>query len=78
MLAAANIPHLHSRPTITALDTVLGKPVESPHSSSFWLNVGIAVALVALGGIFAGLTLGCVPFPRILFWEEEEEEEERK
>lgn len=60
VLAAANIPHLHSRPTIAALDTVLGKPQESPGGGSFWMNVGIAVALVALGGIFAGLTLGCV------------------
>lgn len=62
VLAAANIPHLHSRPTIAALDTVLGKPQENPGSGSFWMNVGIAVALVALGGIFAGLTLGCVSF----------------
>lgn len=60
VLAAANIPHLHSRPTITALDTVLGKPEEIHGGGSFWMNVGIAVALVALGGIFAGLTLGYV------------------
>lgn len=60
MLAAANIPHLHSRPTTTALDAILGKPQESPSGGSFWMNVGIAVALVALGGIFAGLTLGYV------------------
>lgn len=57
VLAAANIPHLHPRP---ALDAVLGKPEENPGSGSFWMNVGIAVALVALGGIFAGLTLGYV------------------
>lgn len=58
MLVAANIPHLHSRPT--GLDAVLGKREESPQSASFWMNVGIAFALVVLGGIFAGLTLGYV------------------
>lgn len=61
VLVAANIPHLHSRPT-SGLDAILGKREESPESSSFWMNVGVAVVLVALGGIFAGLTLGYVSY----------------
>lgn len=57
VLIASSIPRL--RPRDASLP-FLGKREfeESPNSPDFWMNVGIAFALVVLGGIFAGLTLG--------------------
>lgn len=33
---------------------------KSPDDASLWLYLGIAIALVLAGGIFAGLTIACV------------------
>lgn len=59
VLIAGSIPRLRLRDGNIPL---LGKREfeESPNSPDFWMNVGIAFALVVLGGIFAGLTLGYV------------------
>jgi len=51
LLLTTSLPRLHSYP--------LSKREQGdPESSGFWVNVGVAVLLVLLGGIFAGLTLG--------------------
>ncbi|KAH0614769.1 uncharacterized protein H6S33_000405 [Morchella sextelata] len=57
VLIAGSIPRLRPRDGNIPF---LGKREfeESPNSPDFWMNVGIAFALVVLGGIFAGLTLG--------------------
>lgn len=33
-------------------------PAQPVNEAEFWINAGIAMALVVLGGLFAGLTLG--------------------
>ncbi|TGZ78448.1 DUF21-domain-containing protein [Ascodesmis nigricans] len=64
LMLAAQIPALHSLPTSSSPllshsgDDGGNELGESPKSSEFWINVGIAFFLVVLGGIFAGLTLG--------------------
>lgn len=39
-------------------NTAEATPSYGEDSSSFWVNMGVSIALVLLGGIFAGLTLG--------------------
>jgi hypothetical protein len=64
-MAAANLPRfVHSRPTFAPLDAVKDASVfvndeeGNAQQPGLWLYFGVAVALVALGGMFAGLTLG--------------------
>lgn len=51
LLLTTSLPRLHSHP-------LYRREKSDPESSGFWINVGIALLLVLLGGIFAGLTLG--------------------
>ncbi len=62
-MLAANLPRMHSHPVVENAfkdDQVDVAFIDKP---SFWAYVGTAVVLVLLGGIFAGLTLGCVHEP---------------
>lgn len=43
---------------LTKQNTAEATPRYNEESSSFWVNMGVSIALVLLGGIFAGLTLG--------------------
>ena len=60
-LLFSHLPRLHSLPT-TAVQQLLKRdegdfPEEPIDSPVFWSQLGISLILVALGGIFAGLTL---------------------
>jgi hypothetical protein len=59
-LLVSQLPRLHSFPT-TALNFLKRDegdfPQEDPSSPAFWWKLGVSLTLVALGGIFAGLTL---------------------
>lgn len=51
--------HPVHEPSVYPYDGVDPKPVDDP---SLWAYLGTAVALVLLGGAFAGLTIAYAPF----------------
>lgn len=56
-----NIPFVHSSPIIRrSLDALDGDDGVTPDDPSMWVYLGTAVALVVLGGAFAGLTIAYV------------------
>ena len=54
------LPLLRAAPQLRGPFKVLAEdeePPMSPHSSSLWIYLAVAIALVLLGGAFAGLTI---------------------
>lgn len=68
LLILGRLPLIAALPTSLQDGLVRRKEVEAPKPVSdpgLWLNIGIATALVLIGGVFAGLTIalmGQVPF----------------
>jgi metal transporter CNNM len=62
LFALTSIPLSYAAPLLRANedDDVEPKPAADP---SLWIYLGTAVALVLLGGVFAGLTIAYVDFP---------------
>ena len=59
VFAIGNLSFARAFPTARSspVSTADGKPVGDP---GLWIYLGTAVALVLLGGAFAGLTIACV------------------
>lgn len=59
LLITTLVPLVHAAPVPTATVTKKDEPEEVP-PSSLWVYLSTAVALVLLGGVFAGLTIAYV------------------
>jgi metal transporter CNNM len=55
------VPVVKAFPLVKRTVNVLGAPLpKSPHNPDLWIYLGIAIALVLAGGVFAGLTIAYV------------------
>jgi hypothetical protein len=60
-LCLANIPFVHASPILRPIGILGDAPDgKSPEDPGMWVYLGTAVALVLLGGAFAGLTIAYV------------------
>lgn len=67
-MLAANLPRMHSAPAWGIFEEAGGEDAgKEPKDPGFWLNFTVAIVLVLLGGVFAGLTLGSVLLRTMLF-----------
>lgn len=59
LILFANFPRLKSSPLPTVYDAqdAPGPQLSTP---DLWFNMSVAVVLVLVGGVFAGLTIACV------------------
>lgn len=70
LLILGRLPLIAALPTSLQDVLVRRKEVEAPKPVSdpgLWLNIGIATALVLIGGVFAGLTIALMGQVRYLF-----------
>jgi metal transporter CNNM len=69
MVGVVNLPFLKAHP-LSLPYGVLANDDEAPDATdpNLWLYLGIAVFLVLLGGVFAGLTIAYVSIPPIVLW----------
>lgn len=58
LLMLFNLPQIRGRPVRLGLAAVVEEePPLSPDSPTLWIYMAVAVGLVVLGGVFAGLTI---------------------
>lgn len=68
LLGVMRLPFLRAAPTTSSHPHIFeGKPDPKPTTDPrLWIYLAVAVALVLLGGIFAGLTIAYVEQPIVL------------